>query len=104
MFVSNRLRLKNVLEHIRILDVFLGKSLERNAVRQGRIRLIALLFLFDTLLIVATLFSFQRAEVRTELVELEQTKEVYDIQYREEVITRTTAITTIIPYGEEPPR
>ena len=101
--MSDRFRPKDLLKRIGVPGMFLGKSLERNALRRGRTRLIALLFLFDTLLIVATLFSFQRAEVKTELVELEQTKEVYDIQYRQEVITHTTAITTIIPYGEDPP-
>ena len=101
--MSDRLRPRDLLKRIDVPGI-LGKSSDRNAMLQGRTRLIALLFLFDTLLIVATLFSFQRAEVRTELIELEQTKEVLAIQYRQEVITHTTAITTIIPYGQDPPR
>ena len=70
--------------------------------RRGRKRLLALLFLFDALLIVATLLSFQSTELIEEEQMLEETREVYEIVYREQVITLTTVITKIVPYGSIP--
>ncbi len=75
---------------------------ERDAIRQSRKRLIALLFLFDSLLIVATLLSFQEAELIEEEQILREVKETIEIQYTREVLTYTTTITEIIPYGSVP--
>jgi hypothetical protein len=61
-----------------------------------------LLFLFDALLIVATLLSFQNAELIEEEQTLEETRQVYEIVYREQVVTVTTVITEIVPYGSMP--
>jgi hypothetical protein len=71
-------------------------------VRRGRKRLLALLFLFDALLIVATLLSFQNAELVEEEQMLEETRDVYETVYREQVITVTTVITEVVPYGSTP--
>jgi hypothetical protein len=70
--------------------------------RRGRKRLLVLLFLFDALLIVATLLSFQNAELIEEEQMVEETREVYEIVYRQEVITVTTVVTEIVPYGSIP--
>ena len=80
----------------------LDRARRRGNGSPGKLRLIALLILFDTLLIAAVLLSFQRAELVEEEVTLLQTREVYDISFSEQVITRTTVITEIIPYGSEP--
>ncbi|HUT21555.1 MAG TPA: hypothetical protein VM366_20575 [Anaerolineae bacterium] len=74
----------------------------RGTVRRGRKRLLALLFLFDALLIVATLLSFQNAELVEEEQMLEETRDVYETVYREQVITVTTVITEVVPYGSIP--
>lgn len=74
----------------------------RGTVRRGRKRLLALLFLFDALLIVATLLSFQNAELVEEEQMLEETRDVYETVYREQVITVTTVITEVVPYGSTP--
>jgi len=60
---------------------------------------LGLFFLFDVLLIVAVLLSFQGAELIQEEVTLKQTREVYDIQVREQVITHTIVVTKVMPYG-----
>ena len=65
-------------------------------------RLVALLILFDALLIAAVLLSFQRAELAEEEVTLLQTREVYDVNILEQVVTHTNVITEIVPYGSEP--
>jgi hypothetical protein len=70
--------------------------------RRGRKRLLALLFLFDALLIVATLLSFQNAELIEEERMLQETREVYEIVYRNQVVTTTTVITEVVPYGSIP--
>jgi hypothetical protein len=57
------------------------------------------LFLFDAVLIVAVLLSFQGTELIEEEVTLLETREVYDIQIREQVITNTIVVTTVVPYG-----
>jgi hypothetical protein len=66
------------------------------------LRLVALLILFDALLIAAVLLSFQRAELAEEEVTLLQTREVYDVNFLEQVVTHTTVVTEIIPYGSTP--
>ena len=68
----------------------------------AKLRLVALLILFDALLVAAVLLSFQRTELVEEEVTLLQTREVYDVSVLEQVITHTTVITEIIPYGSEP--
>jgi hypothetical protein len=70
--------------------------------RRGRKRLLVLLFLFDALLIVATLLSFQNAELIEEEQMLQETREVYEVVYREQVITVTTVLTEVVPYGSIP--
>lgn len=70
--------------------------------RWSRIRLLGLFFLFDALLIVAVLLSFQGTELIQEEVTLIQTREVVEIQIREQVITDTTTITRVMPYGWTP--
>jgi hypothetical protein len=67
--------------------------------RWGRVRLLGLFFLFDALLIVAVLLSFQGAELIHKEVTLVQTREVVDIQVREQVITHTIVVTQVMPYG-----
>lgn len=74
----------------------------QGAVRRGRKRLLALLFLFDALLIVATLLSFQNAELVEEEQVLEEARDVYETVYREQVVTVTTVITKVVPYGSIP--
>ena len=101
--MSDHPRFRDILE---LSDLPGGTDIaaERNVVRQGRLRLLALLFLFDLLLIVATLLSFQKTELIEQEITLQQTKQVYDHVYRQETITQTTTITKVIPYGSEPPR
>jgi hypothetical protein len=70
--------------------------------RWSRLRLLGLFFLFDALLIVAVLLSFQGTELVQEEVTLIQTREVFEIQIREHVITDTTVITRVMPYGWTP--
>ena len=72
---------------------------EGRSARWSRIRLLGLFLLFDVLLIVAVLLSFQGAELIQEEVTLNQTREVYDIQVREHVITHTIVVTQVVPYG-----
>jgi hypothetical protein len=64
-------------------------------------RLISLLVLFDILLVVVVVLSFQGPELIEEEVILRQTREVYDVQMREQVITHTRVITRILPYGAQ---
>jgi hypothetical protein len=73
-----------------------------NAMRRGRKRLLVLLFLFDALLIVATLLSFQNAELIEQEQVVEETRDVYEVVYREEIVTLTTVITEVVPYGSIP--
>ena len=72
---------------------------ERQSFRGSRLRLLGLFVLFDILLIVAMLLSFQRTELIHKEVTLIQTREVYDIQVTEQVITHTTVITQVMPHG-----
>jgi hypothetical protein len=99
--MHDRFRLKGILERIELPGIA-GLSKERDAIRQSRKRLIALLFLFDAVLIVATLLSLQKAELIEEELTLLETKEVYDILYQEQVFTQTIVVTEIIPYGSVP--
>jgi hypothetical protein len=80
--------------HSPLTGIYEGRS-----ARWGRIRLLGLFFLFDVLLIVTVLLSFQGAELIQEEVTLKQTREVYDIQVREQVITHTIVVTQVVPYG-----
>jgi hypothetical protein len=72
---------------------------DKKPTRGNRLRLLGLFLLFDALLLVAVLLSFQTTELVAEQVTLTQTREVYDIQIAEQVITYTTVITQIMPYG-----
>jgi len=67
--------------------------------RWSRLRLLGLFFLFDALLVVAVLLSFQGTELIQEEVTLIQTREVFEVQIREQVVTDTTVITRVMPYG-----
>jgi hypothetical protein len=70
--------------------------------RWSKVRLLGLFFLFDALLVVAVLLSFQGTELIQEEVTLIQTREVFEVQIREQVITDTTVITRVMPYGWAP--
>ena len=77
-------------------------SPESQNTRWSKLRLLGLFFLFDALLIVAILLSFQGTELVQEEVTLIQTREVYEVQIREQVITDTVVITRVMPYGWTP--
>jgi hypothetical protein len=68
-------------------------------VHKSKFRLLGLLVLFDALLIAAVFLSFQSAELVEEVIELEQTREVYSTVVLETIITYTTVITKVVPYG-----
>ncbi len=68
----------------------------------NRLRLLLLLLLFDMLLIAAVLLSFQEAELIDQVIQYEQTREIYATRIIEQVYTETTIITQIIPYGSLP--
>jgi hypothetical protein len=67
--------------------------------RKSKFRLLGLLVLFDALLIAAVFLSFQSAELVEQVIELEQTREVYATVVIEQIITYTTVITQVVPYG-----
>ena len=75
------------------------KPAQRQGVRHSRWRFLGLLILFDILLVVMVVLSFQRTELVQEEVELRQTREVYDIQVHQQVITQTVIITQVVPHG-----
>jgi hypothetical protein len=75
---------------------------ENTVARWGKLRLLGLFFLFDALLIVAVLLSFQGTELVQEEVTLIQTREVFETRIRELVITDTTVITQVMPHGWTP--
>ena len=79
----------------------LNRLEQRQNARQSRLRLLGLFLLFDALLIVAVLLSFQGTELIQQEVILKQTRAVYAIQISEQVITHTTVYTEIMPYGWE---
>lgn len=78
---------------------FTHKPAQRQGVRQSRRRLLGLLIMFDILLVVMVVLSFQRTELVQEEVELRQTREVYDVQIHQQVITQTVIITQVVPHG-----
>jgi len=78
-----------------------SKTQEGPNARWSKLRLLGLFFLFDALLVVAVLLSFQGTELVQEEVTLIQTREVYEVQIREYVITDTTIVTRVMPYGWE---
>jgi hypothetical protein len=69
---------------------------------RARRRLIALLCLFDALLIAAVLVSFQATDLVEEERTLVETRTVYEILYQDMTITRTEVITQLLPYGSVP--
>jgi hypothetical protein len=71
-------------------------------IQRGRLRLLALFTLFDLLLIVAVVLSFQATELIEEETTLQQTREVYEVEIRQQIMTDTTVITQVIPYGSTP--
>ena len=99
--MSPRFQLKNLLSRP-TPPGGVDLATEKQTIGQGRKRLIALLFLFDAVLITATLLSFQQAELIEEEVTVLETLEVYDILNQDQVFTTTTTITEIIPYGSVP--
>jgi hypothetical protein len=72
---------------------------EKGNAHRNKFRLIGLLILFDALLIATVVLSFQTSELVEEETTLRQTREVYDVEIREQVITSTQIITEIVPYG-----
>ena len=80
----------------------LDKAPESKAARWSKLRLLGLFFLFDALLIVAVLLSFQGTELIQEEVTLIQTREVFETRVHELVITDTTVITQVMPNGWTP--
>jgi hypothetical protein len=80
----------------------LDRAPESKGARWGKLRLLGLFFLFDALLIVAVLLSFQGTELIQEEVTLIQTREVFETRIRELVITDTTVITQVMPHGWTP--
>lgn len=73
-----------------------GKAAE---VRQGRARLLGLLLLFDALLIIALMLSYQETELVERVIELEKTRQVYETVIVQQTITQTQVITEVVPYG-----
>jgi hypothetical protein len=76
-------------------------TLKEETARKGKRRLLVLLLLFDVLLIAVVLLSIQETELIEHEVTLLETREVIDLDIREQVITHTTVITEIIPYGSQ---
>jgi len=74
-------------------------SAQWQRVHRSRWRSLGLLILFDVLLVVMVILSFQRTELVQEEVELRQTREVYDIQVHQQVVTQTVIITEVVPHG-----
>ena len=99
--MSQRSRFSQLLERLAPPGISDIRS-ERDAIRQSRKRLIALLFLFDSLLIVATMLSFQEAELIEQEQTLQDFKETVVVEYTSQVETYTTTITEIVPYGSVP--
>ena len=87
---------------LRKLGDFLGRAnrTERRAlVHKSRVRLFWLLFLFDALLIMAVLLSFQGPELIDEVITLEETREVYATRIIKQTVTHIKVITEVRPYG-----
>ena len=85
----------------------LSRLLERVGQREGsntgRTRLIALLFLFDTLLIVAVLLSFQGTELNIIRKEVVMTREVITTKVYLIESTQIFTITKVIEPGTPAP-
>jgi hypothetical protein len=80
----------------------LGKAQSRSSSRWSKLRLLGLFFLFDALLIVAVLLSFQGTELIQEEVTRIETREIVETRLREIVITDTITMTRVVPYGWTP--
>jgi hypothetical protein len=85
------------------LPGFADPSQDKDVIREGRMRLLALLFLFDTLLIVATLLSFQKDELITQRIYVLETQEAVESVVEQINITETIRTIEIIPYGAPTP-
>lgn len=79
-----------------------ARLIEERVTQRGRLRLLALFVLFDVLLIVAVVLSFQATELIEEEITLQETREVYDVEIHRQIITDTKVITEVIPYGSTP--
>jgi hypothetical protein len=80
----------------------LNRVQEGQGARWGKLRLLGLFFLFDALLIVAVLLSFQGTELVEKEVTLIQERTVYATRIHEYVITDTITVTQVMPYGWTP--
>jgi hypothetical protein len=100
--VSDRFSLKNLFERAELPGIS-DLAAEKDVIRQGRIRLLALLFLFDSLLIVATLLSFQKTELRIREIQVLETQEAVERFVEQVNVTETIRTTEIIPYGAPTP-
>lgn len=100
--MSDRFSFKKLFERAELPGIA-DISQDKDVIRQGRVRLLALLFLFDTLLIVATLLSFRGDELVYERTVLEQTKEIITTQVYEEEVISTVTVIKVIPYGAPTP-
>ena len=78
---------------------FLSDINDQRSVRWSRLRLLGLFFLFDALLIVAVLLSFQGTELVQEEVTLLETREVIETLVVERVATQVVEIKEVVPYG-----
>jgi len=85
------------------LDRLLKRFGQREGSSTGRTRLVALLFLFDALLIVAVLLSFQGTELNIVRKELVLTREVITTQVHLVESTEIVPVTRVIPYGANTP-
>jgi hypothetical protein len=86
-------------EPLRPRRPLLNRLRERQNARYGRLRLLGLFLLFDALLVVAVLLSFQGTELIHEEEILVQTREAYDVEIVKQEITHTTVTTRVMPYG-----
>lgn len=87
----------------RIWSILTSKMLDEQQVarRKSKFRLLSLLILFDILLIVAVLLSFQAKEYVDQIEQLEKTREVIVTVMVEQQIISTRVVTEIVPYGSE---
>jgi len=68
----------------------------------GQLRFIALILVFNVLLITTLLLALRQGELKREVITLQTTRIVYEELIRTETITHTQVITRIIPYGSQP--
>ncbi len=99
--MMDRLRVNRLLAHLCPPGTE-HPATEGRVTDHGRRRLIALLVLFDALLIAAVLLSFQAADLVEEERTLLETRTFYEIVYRDQLVTQTQVITHILPYGSVP--